>query len=786
MDGVAEPADLREAALTMLKEAAAGRLDWRKRREEKKSPLKLDRIEAGMVFMGGKAFVAGKAGPHYPAPVAAIEAMEKGAGKTRDEALAIEAAVCAKVAKTETARSLVSVFLGDQAVKRIAKKAAKAARPVRRTAVLGAGIMGGGIAYQSASRGVPVFMKDVAPKALEAGMGEAVKLLEKQVERGKLKTAQMAGTLASITPTLSYGDFRAVDFVVEAVVESEPVKKKVLAEVEGLIAETAILTSNTSTISITRLATALQRPESFCGMHFFNPVPRMPLVEVIRGERSSEEAVATAVAYAQTLGKTPIVVNDCPGFLVNRVLFPYFAGFLRLVKDGVDYERIDKVMEKWGWPMGPALLLDVIGLDTGVHADNVMAAAFPDRMGHEGQNAMEAMRRGRAARPEERQGLLRVEAREEGAALEAAPTPRRRRSPTARLARRRTCRTRRSSERTMLPMLLECSRCLEDGIVTTPVEVDIALLYGLGFPPFRGGIFRWADSIGATALVDGRREAPRPGRSLRARPRSSSRWPRAAAASTGSDAMKEVVIVDAVRTPMGRSKGGIFRNVRAENLSAEVINALLRRNPEVSPAEVEDVVWGCVQQTLEQAYNVARFAQLMTPIPKEVSAQTVNRLCGSSMTALHSAAMSIMAGYGDVFVVGGVEHMGHVPMTHGLDPNPALTKTTAKAAGAMGLTAEYLARMHKISREQQDAFALRSHQRAHAATVSGRLQGRDRAGRRPRREGRPPLLRLPTRSSAPTRRSRPSPRSSRRSTRRTGRSPPATRRPCRTAPPGSS
>jgi acetyl-CoA acyltransferase len=183
--------------------------------------------------------------------------------------------------------------------------------------------------------------------------------------------------------------------------------------------------------------------------------------------------------------------------------------------------------------------------------------------------------------------------------------------------------------------------------------------------------------------------------------------------------MKEVVVVDAVRTPMGRSKGGMFRHVRAENLSAEVMSALLRRNPEVDPAEIDDVVWGCVQQTLEQAYNVARFAQLMTPIPKEVSAQTVNRLCGSSMTALHSAAMSIMAGYGDVFLVGGVEHMGHVPMTHGLDPNPALTKTTARAAGAMGLTAEYLARLHRITRAQQDAFALRSHQRAHGARVAG-------------------------------------------------------------------
>ncbi len=183
--------------------------------------------------------------------------------------------------------------------------------------------------------------------------------------------------------------------------------------------------------------------------------------------------------------------------------------------------------------------------------------------------------------------------------------------------------------------------------------------------------------------------------------------------------MKEVVVVDAVRTPMGRSKGGMFRSVRAENLSAEVINALLRRNPQLDPAQIEDLIWGCVQQTLEQAFNVARFAQLMTPIPKEVSAQTVNRLCGSSMTALHTAALSIMAGYGDVFVVGGVEHMGHVPMTHGLDPNPALGKTTAKAAGAMGLTAEYLARLHGITREQQDAFALRSHQRAHAATTVG-------------------------------------------------------------------
>jgi 3-hydroxyacyl-CoA dehydrogenase/enoyl-CoA hydratase/3-hydroxybutyryl-CoA epimerase/enoyl-CoA isomerase len=500
VDAVAAPADLRDVALAMLRDAADGKLDWKARREEKKGPLKLNTVEAGMVFGTSKALVAGKAGPHYPAPAAAIEAMEKGAGKPRDEALAIEAAAFARIAKTPTAHALVSVFLGDQAVKKIAKKHAKAARPVRRAAVLGAGIMGGGISYQSASKGVPVLMKDVAPKALEAGLAEAVKLLEKQVERGKLTTGQMAKVLAGITPTLSYGDFGAMDFVVEAVVENEAVKKKVLAEVEVLLPEGAILASNTSTISITRLATALKRPESFCGMHFFNPVPRMPLVEVIRGEKSSPEAIATAVAYAQALGKTPIVVGDCGGFLVNRVLFPYFAGFQGLLADGVDYERIDKIMERWGWPMGPALLLDVVGIDTAVHADRVLAEAYPDRMRHEGKSAIEAMVEASRLGQKSGKGFYAWKPEKKG-------PPSKQSDPEAKaivasLAKGRLeVSDEEIVERTMLPMLLECSRCLEDGVVGTPVEVDMALLYGLGFPPFRGGIFRWADAVGAPALL---------------------------------------------------------------------------------------------------------------------------------------------------------------------------------------------------------------------------------------------------------------------------------------------
>lgn len=180
--------------------------------------------------------------------------------------------------------------------------------------------------------------------------------------------------------------------------------------------------------------------------------------------------------------------------------------------------------------------------------------------------------------------------------------------------------------------------------------------------------------------------------------------------------MTDVVIVDAVRSPMGRSKGGVFRNVRSENLSAEVIKALLARNPEVDKGEIEDVIWGCVGQTLEQGFNIARMASLLADLPHEVSGQTINRLCGSSMTAIHAAAGSIQAGTGDIFVCGGVEHMGHVPMTHGIDPNPSLSLHAAKASGMMGLTAEMLGTMHQISREAQDEFALESHQRATRAT----------------------------------------------------------------------
>ncbi|MDN3615659.1 acetyl-CoA C-acyltransferase FadA [Vibrio gallaecicus] len=186
--------------------------------------------------------------------------------------------------------------------------------------------------------------------------------------------------------------------------------------------------------------------------------------------------------------------------------------------------------------------------------------------------------------------------------------------------------------------------------------------------------------------------------------------------------MNNVVVVDCLRTPMGRSKGGAFRHTRAEDLSAHLMKGILERNPEVNPSEIEDIYWGCVQQTLEQGFNVARNAALLAGLPIEIGAVTVNRLCGSSMQALHDATRSIMVGDAEICLIGGVEHMGHVPMNHGVDFHPGMSKNVAKAAGMMGLTAEMLGKMHGISREDQDAFAARSHARAQAATVEGRFK----------------------------------------------------------------
>ena len=503
VDAVVAAEKLHAAALSVLKEAIAGQQAWRERRQPKLEPLKLSKIEAAMSFSTAKALVMQTAGKHYPAPITAVKTIEAAAGMGRDAALQLETAAFVPLARSNEARALVGIFLNDQAVKAKAKKLTRDVETPKQAAVLGAGIMGGGIAYQSAWKGVPVVMKDISEKSLALGMGEAAKLLNKQLARGKIDGMKLASVISTIQPTLHYAGFDRVDVVVEAVVENPRIKAAVLAETESHIRPDTILASNTSTIPISQLAEALTRPENFCGMHFFNPVPRMPLVEVIRGNKTADATIAKVVAWASKMGKTPIVVNDCPGFFVNRVLFPYFAGFSLLLRDGADFHQIDRVMEKqFGWPMGPSWLLDVVGIDTAHHAQSVMADGFPQRMKKDYRDAIDVLFDAKRYGQKNQQGFWRWETDSKGKAKKVGD------SETDRLL-QSVCQPKRvfSDEeiiaRMMIPMINEVVRCLEEGVIASPAEADMALVYGLGFPPFHGGAFRYLDTLGSDTFVAG-------------------------------------------------------------------------------------------------------------------------------------------------------------------------------------------------------------------------------------------------------------------------------------------
>ena len=500
-DAVVADDILEQSAIDLVRKCISGEIDWQAKRAEKLEPVKLNATEQAMAFNSAKGVIFAKANPkHYPSIALALDAVERHANLGRDEAIKIEATNFAKSAKTPQAEALVGVFLNDQLVKKRAKDQSKSAHDINEMAVLGAGIMGGGIAYQSAVKGLPIIMKDIKAEQLDLGMNEASKLLSKEVERGKISTAKMGETLSKIRPTLNYGDFGTPDIVIEAVVENEKIKKAVLAETESLIKDTAILASNTSTISITELAKSLKRPENFVGMHFFNPVHRMPLVEIIRGERTSDEAVATTVALAQKMGKTPIVVNDCAGFLVNRVLFPYFGAFDLLIKHGADFVKIDKVMEKFGWPMGPAYLLDVVGIDTGVHASSVMANAFPERMNPDYKTATTVMFENNRLGQKNGAGFYKYELDKKGKPKKSVDTT------TYELLKAVQDDSSDFDEQEIIDRLMvafctETVRCLEDNIVASAGEADMAMLMGLGFPPFRGGPCRYIDQVGVKEFV---------------------------------------------------------------------------------------------------------------------------------------------------------------------------------------------------------------------------------------------------------------------------------------------
>jgi 3-hydroxyacyl-CoA dehydrogenase / enoyl-CoA hydratase / 3-hydroxybutyryl-CoA epimerase / enoyl-CoA isomerase len=369
-------------------------------------------------------------------------------------------------------------------------------------AIVGAGIMGGGIAYTSAVAGTAVLMKDIAQRQLDRGMEEVDRLLIRQVGSGRLTVEAAQAVRLRITPQLDYVGFASVELAIEAVVENLALKHAVLAEMEKAISADAIIATNTSSLRVDDLAAALARPEQFVGLHFFNPVPVMPLVEVIRGNRTSDATLAAAVGYALGLGKTPIVVRDCPGFLVNRLLTAYLLGFAQLVFDGADFVKVDRALEAFGWPMGPAYLADVIGLDTMSHIIDIISTGSPQRMATSPLEPTKVMAARQRFGQKSGVGFYRYETDANGR-RKKVPAP----DSYPLLASSQANGPRDFSDaeivqRMMLPMILEAAVALEEGVVESPAALDTAMSLGLGFPKSFGGPLQYADSLGLDKVVE--------------------------------------------------------------------------------------------------------------------------------------------------------------------------------------------------------------------------------------------------------------------------------------------
>jgi len=474
--------------------------EWRECRRKRRQPLGLTETQELFAFGVAEGAIKGKTKGHYPAPLAALKAIRRGINAPLDDGLKAEAEAAGEVMGSAISANLIGVFFMGQRLARDPGVADPNVKPaeIRRVGVLGAGLMGSGIATACARSGVPTAMVDVDDARVAAGLGRAEEVVASRIKIGRAKPADMVKMLGLLNGTTQTGAFSECDLVVEAVTENEKVKTETYRQVADVLKPGAILASNTSTISITRMAESAPDPSRFVGLHFFNPVDRMELVEVVRGAKTSDETVATAVAFAKRIRKTPIVVNDCPGFLVNRVLFPYMNEALVLLNEGVSMDLLDKAATAFGMPMGPIALQDLVGLDTSLYAGKVLAAAYPDRTpptgvlddlvkaGRLGAKSGAGFRKhggGKRGKPQADPEVEPILAKHRTAGASA---------PTDLEA---------LQDRLFLPMLLEATRTLEEGIVREPADVDMGLILGIGFPPFRGGILRWADSLGADEIL---------------------------------------------------------------------------------------------------------------------------------------------------------------------------------------------------------------------------------------------------------------------------------------------
>lgn len=457
----------------------------------------LDATSAGraIVFSQARKGVLARTAGAYPAPLAVLRVLEQTYGRPEALGLNAEADAVAPLVVGPVSKNLLRIFRLSEDAKRANVVADPGVRPatVKRMALIGAGVMGAGIAELASRQGITVRMREIKPEALQKGLQVIRGVIDERNRRRRVAAREVDGQMARVLPTLDLSGMAHADFALEAVVEDLDVKRRVFAELEVRVPETALLASNTSSLSIDALASGLLHPERLVGFHFFNPVHRMPLVEVVRGARTSDAALVTAVALARRLGKTPVVVRDSPGFIVNRVLMPYLREALHMLEEGFAVPDLDAAMRRFGMPMGPFEVVDEVGLDVAHKVAGVLAAAFPERM--QPSAALEKLvASGRLGRKNGR-GFYRHRGRErvpDRAVHGVLGQPQPRRSQSLEVL----------AERMVLAMINEAARCVEEGIVAGPEQVDLAMVFGAGFPPHRGGVLRHADSVGVAVVVE--------------------------------------------------------------------------------------------------------------------------------------------------------------------------------------------------------------------------------------------------------------------------------------------
>jgi 3-hydroxyacyl-CoA dehydrogenase/enoyl-CoA hydratase/3-hydroxybutyryl-CoA epimerase len=454
----------------------------------------VDRTPFGQAIALGRArtMTRARTGGRYPAPIAAIDVLERTLRLPLEAGLAIEAARVSDLVVGSVCKNLVRIF---ELSERAKKEPVVADASVQPTTVLsmmlvGAGVMGGGIAELASRFGIAVRVRDLKPEALTRALQTARSLIDERGRRrrgGRDAAREASAQMARILPTLELPPARRAQFAMEAVVEDLDVKRRVFAELEVRLGESAVLATNTSSLGVDALAQGLAHPERLCGFHFFNPVHRMPLVEVVRGPRTSDQALTTAVALARRIGKTPVVVADSPGFVVNRILMPYLSEAMAMLAEGYPLAGIDVAMRRFGMPMGPFEVLDEVGLDVAHKVAGVLGRAFPDRM--PATSPLEKMLAAGRLGKKSGLGFYRHRGRQR------RPDPALRR--LLGLARaRRAASAEALSERMVLAMINEAARCLEEKVVADAGMLDVAMIFGAGFPPFRGGLLRHADTLG--------------------------------------------------------------------------------------------------------------------------------------------------------------------------------------------------------------------------------------------------------------------------------------------------